>query len=85
MPQNVLVLNYDDSRGGGVVWTSAKELQDIGFNIFELSLIRTRISTKNFFVDVIRKNTISYILFKLKVYFFNRLFLFINKKKENRK
>lgn len=48
MPQNVLVLNYDDSRGGGVVWTSAKELQDIGFNIFELSLIRTRISTKNF-------------------------------------
>lgn len=81
MPQNVLVLNYDDSRGGGVVWTSAKELQDIGFNIFELSLIRTRISTKNFFVDVIRKNTISYILFKLKVYFFNRLFLFINKKK----
>ena len=55
MPQNVLVLNYDDSRGGGVVWTSAKELQDIGFNIFELSLIRTRISTKNFFVDVIRK------------------------------
>lgn len=78
--KNVLVLNFDDHAGGGVIWTSADELESNGFNVFRLPLIKTLPSTSHFFVDVTKKYSFNKLLFKLKIYFGNRRGLQINYK-----
>lgn len=76
--KNVLVLNFDDHVGGGVIWTAADELESNGYNIFRLPLTKSLSSTTDYFVDVRGKYTFSKLVFRVKQYLFNRKGLKIN-------
>lgn len=83
MGEKVLVLNYDDHIGGGVIWTYADELENNGYTVFRLPLIKTLLSTRHYCVDVTSKYSLRKILFKIKKFLTNKRGLRINNKENH--
>lgn len=62
---NILVLNFDDHKGGGVIWTFADKLKEHGHKVFGVPFLKSLDDTEAYFVDIHKRFTISYFLYKL--------------------
>ena len=63
--KKILVLNYDDHKGGGVIWTFADKLEEQGHQVFGVTFLKRLDDTDSCFVDVGKKYSIAYFLYKL--------------------
>ena len=63
--KKILVLNYDDHKGGGVIWTFADKLEEQGHQVFGVPFLKSLDDTDSCFVDVGKKYSIAYFLYKL--------------------
>lgn len=74
---NILVLNFDDHKGGGVIWTFADKLKEHGHNVFGVPYLKSLDDTEACFVDIHKRFTPSYIFYKLCARYFNAVNKFI--------
>ena len=56
--KKILVLNYDDHKGGGVIWTFADKLEEQGHQVFGVPFLKSLDDTAPCFVDVGKKQIV---------------------------
>lgn len=61
----ILVLNYDDNKGGGVIWTFSDLLKSQGHDVCEIPYISYNNFYSHHFIDKHKKYSLSTIRFKL--------------------
>lgn len=71
--KKILVLNFDDHRGGGVIWTHSDYLKSIGHECFDLSYIKDLPTTQHYFIDNTKAYNFSTFVYKLKNCLYNRV------------
>lgn len=76
--KKILVLNFDDHKGGGVIWTFADKLKEHGNQVFGVPFLKSLDETESCFVDVRKKYSFSYLLYKFYSLYFRITNKFIN-------